>query len=183
MALNEPMALSDADFETFIRLPENVDRRFEFIDGELIELPSNAFSSQIAILIAAALLAFVRPRGLGHVTGEGAGYIIAGHKLSPDVAFVAAARQVLLAREGYNPVAPDLVVEVVSPTDKQPAIRRKLAIYAEADVPVWLVYPTRQLVEVYFPDQPVQIIPHDGELDGANVLPGFSLPLRDIFSA
>ena len=183
MALNETAVFGDAEFEAFIRLPENADGRFEFIDGEIIEVPSNPFSSEIAILIAAALLAFVRPRSLGHVTGEGAGYIVAGRKLSPDVAFVAASRQQLLAREGYNALAPDLVVEVVSPTDKQPAIRRKLAIYSEAGVPVWLVYPLRQVVEVYFPDQPVEIVGIDGSLDGDNMLPGFSLSLRDIFSA
>ena len=183
MAVNEATLFGDDEFEAFIRLPENADRRFEFIDGEIVEVPSNPFSSQIAILIAAALLAFVRPRGLGHVMGEGVGYIVAGRKLSPDVAFVAAARQALLAQEGYNPLSPDLAVEVVSPTDRQPAIRRKLAIYAEAGAPVWVVYPTRQLVEVYFPDKPVQILGIDDALDGGSILPGFMLSLRDIFSA
>lgn len=173
--------LTDADFERFIALPENADLRFEFIDGEIIKVPSNALSSEIAILIAAALLAFVRPRKLGRVTGEGAGYIIAGRKLSPDVAFVAADRQERLAPEGYNPIAPDLAVEVISPTDRQPAIRRKLAIYAEANVLVWLVDPQHKRVEVYAPDQPVAIVPVDGTLDGGNVLTDFSLPIRDIF--
>lgn len=175
--------ISDSEFEAFIRLEENAERRFEWIDGEIIEVPSNAFSSQIAILIASALLAFVRPRRLGHITGEGGGYLVGGRKLSPDVAYVAAVRQAELAHEGYNAVAPDLVVEVVSPTDRQPAIRRKLAIYSQAGVPVWLVYPERQVVEVYFPDQPVEIVEIEGALDGKDVLPGFSLPLRDIFSA
>ena len=170
------------EFEAMISLPENADRRFEFIDGEIIEVPSNPFSSEIAIVIAAALLAFVRSKKLGRVTGEGAGYIVAGRRLSPDVAFVAADRQDQLAREGYNPIAPDLAVEVISPTDRQPAIRRKLAIYAEAGVVVWLVYPARRIVEVYAPDQPVEIMGMDNTLDGGEVLlRGFSLPVRDIF--
>lgn len=177
----EKTQLSDLDFERFIALPENSDLRFEFIDGEIIEVPSNALSSEIAILIASALLAFVHPRRLGRVTGEGAGYIIAGRKLSPDVAYVAAARQDQLAAEGYNPVAPDLVVEVISPTDRQLAIRRKLAIYAEANVLVWLVDPKRQCVEVYAADQPVAIAALDGVLDGGSVLPGLTLAVRDIF--
>jgi len=173
---------TDEDFERLIALPENADLRFEFIDGEVIEVPSNPFSSELAILIASALLAFVRSLKLGRVTGEGAGYIVAGRKLSPDVAFVAAARQDQLARQGYNPIAPDLAVEVVSPTDREPAIRRKLAIYAEAGVLVWLVRPQRKTVEVYAPDQPVEILGIDGELDGGDVLPGFHLPVRDIFA-
>jgi Uma2 family endonuclease len=169
------------EFERFVALPESADLRFEFIDGEIIEVPSNAFSSELAILIASALLAFVRPRKLGRVTGEGAGYIVAGRRLSPDVAFVAAARQDQLAREGYNPIAPDFVVEVVSPTDREPAIRRKLAIYAEAGVLVWLVRPQHKTVEVYEPDQPVEIVGIDGELDGGDVLPEFTLSVRALF--
>jgi len=169
------------EFEAVIALPENADRRFEFIDGEIIDVPSNPFSSEIAILIAAALLAFVRVRKLGRVTGEGAGYIIAGRRLSPDVAFVAASRQDQLAREGYNPIAPDLVVEVVSPTDRQPAIRRKLAIYAEAGVIVWLVYPARRVVEIYAPDQPVEIVGMEGSLEGGDLLPEFVLRVADVF--
>ena len=170
-----------AEFEALIALPENADRRFEFIDGEIIEVPSNPFSSEIAIIIAAALLAFVRSKKLGRVTGEGAGYIVAGRRLSPDVAFVAADRQDQLAREGYNPIAPDLAVEVISPTDRQPAIRRKLAVYAEAGVVVWLIYPSRRIIEIYAPDQPVEIVTIEDSLNGGDVLPDFSLPVRDIF--
>jgi len=173
--------VSAQDFDEYVALPENADLRFEFIDGEIIDVPSNAFSSEIAILIAAALLAFVRPRKLGRITGEGAGYIVAGRRLSPDVAFVAAARQDQLAPEGYNPIAPDLVVEVISPTDREPAIRRKLAIYAEAGVQVWLVRPRRKTVEIYAPDQPVEIIGVDDVIDGGDVLPGFKMAVRDMF--
>lgn len=183
MAIEKQQVYSDAEFEAFIRLPENADSRFELIDGEIIEVPSNPFSSEIAILIAAALLAFVRPRNLGRVTGEGAGYMVAGHKLSPDVAFVSAARQEQLAREGYNPIAPDLAVEVLSPTDKQPAIRRKLAIYAEGGVLVWLVYPEQRRIEVYAPDQPVEVLFDGDTLSGGTVLPGFTLLVSDSFPA
>ena len=56
--------VSAQDFDDHIALPENADLRFEFIDGEIIEVPSNAFCSEIAIVVAAALLAFVRPRKL-----------------------------------------------------------------------------------------------------------------------
>jgi Uma2 family endonuclease len=174
--------LSLEAFERLTLLPENAESRFELIDGEVFEVPSNPYSSQIAIIIAAALLAFVRPRRLGHVTGEGAGYRVSGQDLSPDVEFVSLARQERLAERGYNPVAPDLVVEVVSHTDKQPDIRRKLAIYAQAGVLVWLVYPLRQVIEIYAPDMPVEIRTIDGTLDGGTLLPGFTLAISDIFT-
>lgn len=183
MALEKQKIYTDEEFEAFIRLPENADKRFELIDGEIIEVPSNPYSSEIAILIAAAILAFIRPRNLGRVTGEGAGYRVAGRKLSPDVAYVSAARQEQLAREGYNPIAPDLAVEVVLPTDRQPEIRRKLAIYAEGGVLVWLVYPEQRRVEIYAPDQPVEIVFEEGALSGGQILPDFTLPVTDVFPA
>ena len=181
MALEKQKAYTDSEFEAFIRLPENSEKRFEFIDGEIIEVPSNPYSSEIAALIIYALLAFVRPRGLGHVTGESGGYIVAEQKLAPDVAFMSAARQPQLVREGYNPIAPDLTVEVVSPSDKQPEIRRKLALYAQAGVLVWLVYPEQKRVEVYAPDQPVEIRYATDTLSGGDVLPDFTLAVHDIF--
>ncbi|MEO8395216.1 MAG: Uma2 family endonuclease [Chloroflexota bacterium] len=98
------------------------------------------------------------------------------------MAFVSAAWQDQLARQGYNPIAPDLAVEVVSPTDREPAIRRKLAIYAEAGVLVWLVRPRQQTVEVYAPDQPVEIVGIDGTLVGSDLLPDFTLAVRAIFA-
>lgn len=168
-------------FEQFIAQSEYAERRFELIDGEVIDVPSNPLSSQIAMFIVASLVAFVRPRGLGHITGEAAGYIIGGNVISPDIAFVSAARQERLAEKGYNPIPPDLAVEVISPTDEQPDIRRKLSIYAGAGVLVWLVYPQRKVAEVYPPDAPVQIMDINGALEGGAVLPGFTLPVREIF--
>lgn len=72
------------------------------------------------------------------------------------------------------------MLEVISTTDREPATRRKLVLYAEAVPLVWLVRPRRQTVEVYEPDQPVEIAPLDGILSGGTVLPGFSLAVRDI---
>lgn len=61
------------EFEQFVKLPQNVNRRFEYINGELVEVPSNPYSSQIAALIIAALVYFLRGKNLGHVTGEQGG--------------------------------------------------------------------------------------------------------------
>lgn len=169
------------EFERWMSLPEQAGRRFELLDGEIIEVPSNPYSSQIAAFIIAALLAFVRPRKLGHVTGEGGGYIVAGARLAPDVAFVSIARQESLAKQGYNPVAPDLAVEVVSPTDEPDDIEKKLKKYMAANVLVWLVYPEWRRVDVYEPGQTVKSVGLDGTLDGGKVLPGFTLAVRDIF--
>jgi Uma2 family endonuclease len=177
----QKIAISLEEFERLTELPENRERRFEFIDGEMIEVPSNPLSSEIASFIIAALVMFVRPRKLGHVTGEGAGYMVEGRVLSPDVAFVRQERQAEMPYKGFNPIAPDLAVEVVSATDEQPEIRTKLAIYAKGGVLVWLVYPERRIVEVYAPHQPVRIVEQEGVLEAPEILPGFTLAVRDIF--
>lgn len=169
------------DFDAFIHLPENADRLFEFIAGEIVEVPSNPFSSEIAILIAAALLSFVRANKLGHVTGEAGGYMVGGERYAPDVAYISSAKQPELAREGYNPNPPDLAVEVISPTDDERPLRIKVANYLAVGVLVWVVYPITQEVEVFAPGQSVKIVTRDGTLDGGDVLPGFTLPVHTIF--
>jgi Uma2 family endonuclease len=129
------------------------------------------------------LLAFVKPRNLGYVTTEAGGYMIAGERYSPDVAYISKAKQPEQAREGYNPVPPDLVVEVDYPSTyaSQQLLLIKVVNYLAAGVVVWLVRPESKTVAVYVPGEPVQIIGIDGTLDGGEVLPGFTLPLKDVF--
>lgn len=73
-----------SEFEALTHLPENADRRFELIDGEIIEVPSNLYSSAISALIIAAILAFIKGKDLGYVTGEQGGYMVAGARFAPD---------------------------------------------------------------------------------------------------
>jgi Uma2 family endonuclease len=169
------------EFDRLIELPENADKRLEFIDGEIIEVPSNPYSSQIAMLFVYFIQHYLMQKPIGFLTGEGAGYMIGGWRLSPDVAYVSKARQESLAKRGYNPIAPDLVVEVVSPTDEQWQIRRKLGIYGQAGVFVWLVYPERKIVELYAPNEPVVIMDENSVLNGGDILPGFTLSPSDIW--
>jgi len=169
------------EFEAFTLLPENVDRIFEFIDGEIFELPSNPYSSEIASMLIRFLGNYVYPNNLGRVTGENGGYIVAGSRMAPDVAFIRRDRQDQLARQGYNPIAPDLAVEVISPTDKAEDTDKKLKKYAEAEVLVWVVYPETQTVVVHTPGKAKQTLGIEGILDGGDVLPGFTGAIREIF--
>jgi len=169
------------EFEAFTLLPENVDRIFEFIDGEIFELPSNPYSSEIASMLIRFLGNYVYPNNLGRVTGENGGYIVAGSRMAPDVAFIRRDRQDQLARQGYNPIAPDLAVEVISPTDKAEDTDKKLKKYAEAEVLVWVVYPETQTVVVHTPGKAKQTLGIEGILDGGDVLLGFTIAIREIF--
>jgi Uma2 family endonuclease len=169
-------------FDQFIARPENADRLFEYIGGEIVEVPSNPRSSEIASILNLHLLTFVRANKLGRITGEQGGYMVAGERYAPDVAYISYARQPELPETGYNPNPPDLAVEVLSPTDTERRLAFKLHNYAVAGTVVWVVDPKQKLVDVYVPGQPAHTLTEDDTLDGGTVLPGFTLAVRDIFS-
>lgn len=175
--------VSEAEFDAFLALPENADRRFELILGEIVEVPSNPLSSEIAGEFAFYIRLFMRENGIaGHVTGEAGGYRVMGERYAPDVAFISAEKQAVLPYEDqYNPIPPDLVVEIISPSDNLRKLRVKLSNYLAAGVTVWLCDPVEPQVEVHHPSKPVEIIGIDGEIDGGDVLPGFKLKLSEIF--
>jgi Uma2 family endonuclease len=169
------------EFEAFVNLPENRDRRFEFIDGEIIEVPSNPYSSGLASQFIIALGVFNKGKNLGYITGEQGGYMVAGARLAPDVAYIRKSRQPELPQQGYNPLAPDLAIEIISPNDDDDDIEKKVNLYVKAGVLLWVVYPKRREVAVFAPGRKKQVIGIDGELDGGDVLPGFRLPLSEVF--
>lgn len=169
------------EFDRFVDLPENADRLFEFIGGEIIEVPSNTYASHIASRINRRLGNFVEERDLGYITGEAGGYMVSGERYAPDVAFLAKGKP--LSQHGYNPVAPDLAVEVDFPStyESQKTLRTKVVNYLAAGTVVWVVLPEAQEVEVYVPGQPEKTLTLEDVLDGGAVLPGFRLPVKEIF--
>jgi Uma2 family endonuclease len=172
------------EFENFIQQPENIDKTFEFIGGEIVEVPSNAFASKIAMLIGAAIIFYLRENDIGHVTGEAGGYIVSGELYAPDVAFISYARQPELATKGYNPNPPELAVEVISDpanADEQRRLRFKLASYLAGGVIVWVVNAEERLVEVHQVGQASQELDERDILTAEAILPGFELPVKDIF--
>jgi Uma2 family endonuclease len=170
------------EFDEFAALPENEDRLFEFIGGEIVEVPSNPYSSYLASRFNRRLAAFVEDHNLGWVTGEAGGYRVSGERYAPDVAYISKARQPELVREGYNPIPPNLAIEIFSPSDSEKKLRIKLANYLAAGTVVWVAYPETKEIEIYIPGQPYKVVGIDGTLDGGDVLPGFKLAVRDIFA-
>ncbi len=172
-------------FDQFVDQPENADKLLEYVAGEIVEVPSNAYTSKISALVLFFIMLFVREKHIeGHVTGEAGGYMVSGERYAPDVAFISAAKQPVLAKRGYNPAPPDLAVEVDFPSSdiSRAKLRVKIANYLAAGTVVWVVNvePDR-LIEVYTPGLPVKIVGMDGALDGGDVLPGFTLAVKDIF--
>lgn len=181
MALNTPTVTSQ-QFDEFVVRLDNVDKSFEFIGGEIIELVSNNYSSKLAMLLGARIVVFLEDNDMaGDVTGADGGYQVMGERYIPDVAYISRERQPEPSTDAYNPNAPDLAIEVLSPTNSESKIRIKVGNYVQAGTVVWVVDPTEQHVEVYEPGKQVQVHKLDDTLTGGMLLPGFSLPVKSIF--
>jgi Uma2 family endonuclease len=174
--------ISSDEFDRYALLPENRNRLFEFIAGEIVEVVSNPLSSNIGAILSAFIGVFVMQHNLGHVTGADGGYMVGGERYIPDVAFISYKRQrTLVSDDGYNPLAPDLAIEVLSPANSDVDMEVKIANYLAAGTVVWRVKPLEQQIAVFVPHQPVVLLGMGEELDGGTVLPGFKIALKDIF--
>ena len=168
-----------AEFDEFVEQPENADRLFEYIGGEVVEVPSNPHVSNVASRISGFMFIYLLQNDIGRLTGEAGGFIVSGERYAPDEAFTL--KEKSLARQGYNPEAPDLVVEVISLSDDLNKLRIKISNYLAAGVVVWIIDPNRELVEIHQAGKSAQIARHGDSLDGGELLPGFTLAVDDIF--
>lgn len=169
------------EFYQFIQLPENTDKRYELIAGEIVEVVSSNRSSGLASRFIYHLYGFAESHDLGHVTAPDGGYQFAGEQYIPDVAYISYERLPELTDDAYYAEPPELVVEVISPTDSQRKIMVKVGNYLAVGTTVWVVYPDDQVVHVYVPGEKVRILTKTDTLLGDPVLPGFELPLDRIF--
>lgn len=163
------------------------DAPYELIEGELVRVsPAAIKANYVLVTLIGELRSFVRPRRLGRLSvGEG-GYLLESDPdsvVAPDIGFVR--RQRLpdpIPDRGYLPVTPDLVVEVISPTDERGEIDRKQALYDRVGVPlVWWIDPHRETATIRRLGHPARIVDRTGRLDGDDILPGFSLSLAEVF--
>jgi Uma2 family endonuclease len=165
---------------------EHREGRWELIDGEPVEMtPSSDESSWIAGEIFGHLWNYLRTHPIGRVFPADAGFALFANRdtvRAPDVAFVRMERLPALSRT-FVTVPPDLAVEVLSPSDRLADALSKVSMYLEAGVPlVWLIDPIRRTAMISRPDTFPVIIDEHGALDGADILPDFSLPLATLFA-
>ena len=173
--------------EELLNMPDD-GRRYELIEGDLIELaPPPGFAHGFtAGKIFAALYNFVTPLELGVVLAAETGFLVSTDPdtvRAPDAAFVAAER----IHEGdlpvgYLPLAPDLLAEVVSPSDRASDVQKKVHMWLDAGAKlVWVAYPSTKSVAAYRSRTDVTIVEGEHLLDGAPVLDGFSIPVSRLF--
>ncbi|MFZ4813172.1 MAG: Uma2 family endonuclease [Phototrophicaceae bacterium] len=184
--LVQPALMTVEDFERFAELPENADKMLEWVDGEVFQVPSNTFASNIAQLIGFFIRLWIRENGIkGYVTEGQGGYKVGSNRFAPDVGYISAARQATLTRQGYNELPPELAVEVISAannTQELHILRRKVTAYLAVGCVVWVVDPFNKTLEVHAPAEAPRLYDEASTLSGEPVFPAFRLALTEIFS-
>jgi Uma2 family endonuclease len=176
--------------DDLMRMPDD-GKRYELVQGELVEMPPpNRGHALLSARLLIAIGSFAQAHDLGEVTGaDGAFWLHTDPETGletvrvPDVAFTTKVRKSTAPDKIYRG-APDLAVEVISPSETFTMIRRKLRDYFAYGVRrVWLVYPDARSIEVYrnAEDEPV-ILDVEGTLEGGDLLPGFSLKVKEVFA-
>ena len=160
------------------------DKHAELVRGVLVvREPPGLRHGRIAMDLGAFLASYVRINGLGRI------YVESGFKLAsnpdtvrgPDLSFISKARLPEPEPVGFPEIAPDLVVEILSPDDRPGEVLAKVADYLSAGINlVWVIDPERRLARVYRSDGSEETITADKALHGEGVLPGFACPLASI---
>ena len=172
--------------EELFALPDDEWRR-ELVDGEIIRMtPTGAAHGVVTAWIGHLLNEHVSARGLGVCCGAETGFILRRNPdvvRAPDAAFIAAHR---IPGTGipasYWPFAPDLAVEVVSPSDRLADIQAKVAEYFAAGTrQVWVLDPASRTVRAHRSARDVQVFDVDGTLTGGDLLPEFRCEVRRLF--
>lgn len=160
--------------------------RTELIDGRIVYMPPTSGGHGYNELEVAALLrSFVRARKLGWVlTGEVGIYIRRNPDRirAADVAFVSRERLPTRPKHGYLTIAPELVVEIVSPGDYWEDFQQKIEDYFSIGIGrLWIVEPEKKDVLVYRSPTDLTRVRVGETLRGEGVLEGFELPLAELF--
>ncbi len=154
-------------------------------DGELIVPPPKPQHGLLAMEIAGLLRDIVRPKQLGKLFTE-FGFLMQTNPpelRAPDVAFVSQEKLAEVDLGEWLPFPPDLAVEVISEFDRAQDIRQKASSYmAHGTRLLWIVYPDQRIIDVYQPGQPALTVGEKDRLDGADVLPDFSVAVSEIFA-
>ena len=176
--------LTAADVER-ISIPGKVT---ELIRGRLVvHEPPGTWHGVIAATLTRLLGDFVARHGLGVVAAQDTGFKIAADPdtvRAPDVAFIGRQQAGLIRERGYAELAPDLLAEILSPDDRPGEVLAKVADWLAAGTTlVWVVDPERLDVRVYRGDGSLAVLHESDSLDGEEVLPGFSCPVRELFAS
>ena len=159
----------------------------ELIRGEFCEtMSAGAEHGEIAISFIYELGKFVKTRRLGRILGTNVGVLLERDPdtvREPDVMFISAERMPLTVRpDGYCEVIPDIAVEIESFSDSIAEVNDKARMWRSYGVPlVWATYTNPRSIDVHHADGTITTLRENDILDGGEILPGFSVPVGDVF--
>lgn len=175
-------------------------KRYEYVNGRAVPMgpemigadgattvtPTKSEHGLVIDRIHVKISVFVEEHELGLVFGAETGFIMRQDRhdiRAVDVAFISRDRLSAVKRGSWLPFPPDLAVDVVSEYDRAREIREKVEDYMENGTRLlWIIYPDRRLIDVHRPGLPAVKLGSADQLDGADVLPGFSAPVKAIFA-
>ena len=163
--------------------------RGELIRGELSEtMSAGQEHGEVITNLVIDVGSHVRRHKLGRMTASDSGVWLGREPdtvREPDIAFFAAEKFERGERvTGYSEVVPDLVVEVVSPSDRPSAVHDKALMWLRHGVRlVWVVRPNLRTTDVYRAGEPILTLTEGDYLDGLDVLPGFTCAVSDVFES
>ncbi|HEX5164807.1 MAG TPA: Uma2 family endonuclease [Thermomicrobiales bacterium] len=173
--------------EEFWTMPEVPGKQYELVNGELVEMPTAShYHNLIVFLIGKLVDAFASQHDLGYTFVDGVSFVLRRNPddvRGPDVSFVATARvtsrdMLLKPWEG----APDLAVEIISPSDRATDIDEKIKAYLSAGTRlIWVVWPDTQSVTTYELGGAITDLRSTDTLGGGDVLPGFAVSVATLF--
>ena len=172
------------DFKAFKNQPENEDRLFELVDGEIIEVSPRLRHGRAASTIHGQIFRYLLQNPIGEVMFE------VEHQLPddpdnarlPDVSYISNERLTLINPDEPIPFMPDLAVEVKSPGNTLLDLRAKIAFYLANGTRLGLIMnPANRMIELYPKDEDVQMLMESDTLDLSSVLPDLKITLADLF--
>ncbi|MCL4247044.1 MAG: Uma2 family endonuclease [Anaerolineae bacterium] len=186
MLAEQKKLITMAEYDVFLGQPENEDRLFELINGEIVEKVTNEEHAIIASQVHGELYVFLKTNPLGRLKIE------ARHRLPadehndriPDISFTREENLQPVVSKGAIMQMPDLAIEIKPPRDSYTRMREKAAYYLANGVQmVWLIFPEKRFVEVHHAEADIEVLTltDDDVIGGGSLLPGFTLSLQDVF--
>jgi Uma2 family endonuclease len=168
--------------EQFEQLPDD-GMRHELDEGELIAVPPTfGLHGKVQAKTAYHLQNFAGARELGLVLVEAGFRLKRNTVLAPDVSFIRAERANTLDLESRFECAPDLAVEVISPSETAAEIAHKVRHYLHAGAVVWVLYPKDRTVHVFETSKSARVLEADDLLESPSLLPGFAVRVSELFT-
>lgn len=160
--------------EEFLAYAEqNPDKRFDFMDGEVVEVSPKPLHGRIHSIFVGAFLAYNAQHPVGVVYTETL-HVLDGEKFMPEVCINEA------TDADYLTTPPLVAVEIRSDSQSRASQRRKAQAYIEHGAKMVILTFPREQVEIYLPGRDPLVLTADDTIDGGAVLPGFKLPVREV---